>query len=346
MGRFRIGRVATWGMMMMVIAGLAAGAAAQPRLRPLGFAMPTAPPNLVHIPPWVALETGIFARHGIDAHILTFEAGPAALRALIGGGSEIQIAAPGVPPFIAALARGADIRAIATYAMKHPVTMVVQGDIKSCQDLRGKKLGTPGGAGAYLEVMTRAVLQTCGLTPRDVEYVNISTGARVSALVSGQLDGIVLHVDQVYEIIKQKRSLRILANLSTVLPRGWYAAYVTTGSLIRSDPQLLEDAVQALIEANRFIYQNRTRTIEIGVKYTKFDPDIVAQAYDALTAQGVWPVNEGLHRDLVEAGLETEVQVGTITADIKPTYDQAVQIGFARAAMTRLGRWTGDPRWY
>ena len=42
----------------------------------------------------------------------------------------------------------------------------------------------------------------------------------------------------------------------------------------------------------------------------------MAQAYDALTAQGVWQVNEGLHRDLVEAGLETEVQVGTITADL------------------------------
>lgn len=341
-----IARIAVWGMVMAMIAGLAVGTTAQPRLRALGFAMPTTPPNLVHIPPWVAQETGIFAKHRIEPHILTFEAGPSTLRALIGGGGEIQIAAPGVPPFISALARGADLRAIATYAMKHPVTMVVQGEIQRCEDLRGKKIGTPGGAGAYLEVMARAVLQTCGLTPRDVEYVNISTGARVPALVSKQIDGIVLHVDQVYEVIKQKRSLRVLTNLSTVLPRGWYAAYVTTGSLIQSDTKLLEDAVEALIEANRFIYQNRARTIEIGVKYTKFDPDIVAQAYDALTAQGVWPVNEGLHRDLVEAGLETEVQVGTITADIKPTYDQSVQIGFTRAAMTRLGRWTGDPRWY
>lgn len=341
-----MGRIIMWGVMIAVVAGLPAGMTAQPRLRIVGFAMPTTPPNLVHIPPWVAQETGIFAKHGIEAHILTFEAGPSALRALIGGGGEIQIAAPGVPPFIAALARGAELRAVGTYAMKHPVSMVVQGEITDCRDLRGKKLGTPGGVGGYLEVMTRAVLKTCGLTPRDVDYVNISTGARVPAVVSGQIDGIVLHVDQVFEIIKQKRSLRVLANLSTVLPRGWYAAYVTTGTLIRSDPKLIGDVVEALIEANRFIYQNRARTIEIAVKYTKFEPDIVAQAYDALTTQGVWPVNEGLHRDLVEAGLETEVQVGTITADIKPTFGQAVEIGFVRAAMTRLGQWTGDQRWY
>jgi NitT/TauT family transport system substrate-binding protein len=312
----------------------------------VGFAMPTTPPNVVHIPPWVAQDTGIFARHGIEAKILTFEAGPSTLRALIGGGGEIQIAAPGVPPFVALLAQGADVRAIGSYAMKHPVTLVVQDDIHRCQDLRGKRLGTPGGVGGYLEVMARAVLQSCGLTPRDVEYVNIATSARVAALVSRQIDGIVLHVDQVFQVIKEQRSLHVLARMADVVPHGWYAAYVTTGNFIRSDPQLLADVVTSLVEANRFIYQNRIRTIEIATKYTKFDPDIVAETYDELTRLGVWPVNEGLHKDLVEAGLETEVRVGTISEDVKPTFDQAVELGFIRAAMTRLGRWTGDPRWY
>jgi ABC-type nitrate/sulfonate/bicarbonate transport system substrate-binding protein len=257
----------------------------------------------------------------------------------------VQIAAPGVPPFIAAVARGGDFKAIATYATKHPVAMVVQQEIKRCEDLRGKKIGTPGGAGAYAEVMARAVLQTCGLTPRDVQYLNISTGSRVPALVTGQADAFVLHVDQIFEAVKAKPSLRILAYLSDVLPRGWFAAYVTTGDVMRGEPKLLQDAVSALVEANRFIYKNRDRTIEIGVKYTKFDPDIVARTYDELAKRGVWPVNEGLQKPLVEAGLDTEAQLGTITPDIRPTYDQVVQLGFITAAMTKLGRWTGDPRW-
>lgn len=340
------GRVVTWIGVIVLLAGLASAAPAQVRLRPLGIAMPTTPPNLVHIPPWIAQDTGIFAKYGIEAKIFTLEAGPSTLRALLGSGSDVQVAAPGVPPFIAALARGADIRAIATYAMRHPVAMVVQQEIHRCQDLRGKKLGTPGGVGGYLEVVTRAVLQTCGLTSRDVQYVNIATSARVPALMTGQIDGIVLHVDQIFEAAKQKPTLHILARLSDVLPRGWYAAYVTTGSVIQSDPKLVQDAVMALVEANRFIYQNRTRTIEIGAKYMKVNPDIVAATYDELVKAGVWSVNEGLRRDLVEAGLDTEVQVGNITSDVKPTYDQAVQEGFLRAAMTRLGRWTGDPRWY
>ncbi len=342
----RLGRLTAWITTAVLVAGLAAAAPAAPKLRVVGFAMPTTPPNVVHMPPWVAQETGIFAKHGIEAHILSFDAGPSALRALIGGGSEIQIAGPGVPPFLAALARGADIRAIGTYAMRHPVAMVVQDDIHRCQDLKGKRLGTPGGVGGYLEVMTRAVLQTCGLTSRDVQYINISTSARVSALVTKQIDGIVLHVDQIFEVIKEKRSLHVLARMSDVIPKGWYSAYVTTGNFMRAEPKLLEEVVTALVEANRFIYQNRARTIEIAVKYTKFDPDIVGATYDELTRLGVWPVNEGLHKYLVDPGIETEVQVGTIPAEIKPTFEQAVQLGFIQAAMTHLGKWTGDPRWY
>lgn len=325
--------------------GLGGAATAQPKLRVLGIAMPTTPPNLVHIPPWIAQDTGIFAKYGIEAKIFTFEGGPSALRALVGGRGEVQIAAPGVPPFIAAVARGGDFKAIATYATKHPVAMVVQQEIKRCEDLRGKKIGTPGGAGAYAEVMARAVMQTCGLTPRDVQYLNISTGSRVPALVTGQADAFVLHVDQIFEAVKVKPSLRILAYLSDVLPKGWYAAYVTTGDVMRNDPKLLQDAVSALVEANRFIYKNRDRTIEIGVKYTKFDRDIVARTYDVLAARGIWPVNEGLQKDVVEAGLDEEARIGTITPDIKPTYEQVVQLGFINAAMTKLGRWTGDPRW-
>lgn len=331
---------------VVLLVGIIGPGAAQPKLRTVGFAMPTTPPNLVHIPVWVAQETGIFARYGIDAKIFTFEGGPSALRALIGGGSAVQIAAPGIPPFVAALAQGSELKAIATYAVKHPVAMVVQAEIKGCQDLKGKKIGTPGGTGAYSEVMARGMLQSCGLTPRDVQYINIATAARVPALATNQIDAIVLHVDQVYEAVRVKPSLHILAFMSQVLPRGWYAAYVTTGDMIRSDPQLLQNIVMALTEANRFIYQNRARTIEIGVKYTKFDRDIVEKTYDDLARNGIWPVNEGLTPDLVTAGIETEVQLGTIAPDIKPTYEQAVQWGFLRAAITKLGRWTGDPRWH
>ncbi|HET6946932.1 MAG TPA: ABC transporter substrate-binding protein [bacterium] len=329
----------------MLLGSLTVGTSAQSR-KTLTLIMPTTPPNLIHIPPWVALETGLFAKYGIDVRILTVESGAVAMRSLVGGRGEVHLAAPGVPPFLALAAQGGEVKAVATYSMRHPVAMVVQPEIQSCQDLRGKKIGTPGGVGAYTEVMVRAFLQSCGLTPRDVQYVNIATGARVPALLTAQIDGMPLHVDQVYEIQKQKPSMRILGYLADILPKGWYAAYVTLFDVIRADPALIGNAVMALVEANRFIYQNPGKTLDIAVKYTKVDRDVLQKAYNDYTRRGLWPVNEGLHPDLVEEGLTTEVNVGTIPANNKLKYEELVQINFLKAAMTKLGRWTGDPRWY
>ncbi|MGH2404319.1 MAG: hypothetical protein ACRDGN_07620, partial [bacterium] len=94
-----VSRRALGGVIVILLIALLAGPNfAQPRTRVLGLAMPTTPPNLVHIPPWIAQDTGIFAKYGIEVKIFTFEGGPAALRALIGSRGEVHLAAPGVPP--------------------------------------------------------------------------------------------------------------------------------------------------------------------------------------------------------------------------------------------------------
>lgn len=281
----RVMRALACVLLILSLAGITGGGQAQPR-RVLGIAMATTPPNVVHLPAWVAQELGIFSRYALEVKIFTFEGGPAALRALLGGRGEVHLAAPAVSPFVAALARGVDLKAVYSYAMPHPVVLVVQPQIRRCEDLRGKKLGTPGGVGAYAEVMTRAVLRSCGLSPRDVQYVSIATAARVQALVGGQIDGIVMHLDQAYEALGQMPSLRILSRLWEVLPRGWFAAYVTTGEVVREQPRLLQDAVCALMEAQRLMYQKRSLVIDVAVKYTGFSREVVARTYDELSRVG------------------------------------------------------------
>jgi len=42
------------------------------------------------------------------------------MRALIGGGGQITVAAPGIPPFVSALAQGVELKATSTYAVWAP----------------------------------------------------------------------------------------------------------------------------------------------------------------------------------------------------------------------------------
>jgi ABC-type nitrate/sulfonate/bicarbonate transport system substrate-binding protein len=311
--------------------------------RKVVFGVPVTPPNVVHIPPYVAKEMGYFAEVNIEPEFVTFEGGTQTLRGSVAGG--LDITGTSSDPAIIAAARGAGTKVLGTYSHKLSQSMLVQGDIKSCKDLKGRKIGIQE-VGAFNEVMSRAVMATCGLTPKDVQYVNVSTKGRVAGLLTGQIDTAILHVDQALVAKKKKPDLNILANLWEPLPKWLYAAYIAPEKEIAGNRQLYVDIMTALVKANRFIYKDKAKTVEIAVKYTQQDADVVAQTYDILAGVGAWPVNEGLPKDMVEWTINKQVELGSIKAEEKPSYEKLVDISVIQAALSKIGgRMTGDKRW-
>ena len=311
--------------------------------RKVVFGVPVTPPNVVHIPPYIAKELGFFAENNIEAEFVTFEGGTQTLRGSVAGG--LDITGTSSDPAIIAAARGAGTKVLGTYSHKLSQSMLVQGDIKSCKELKGRKIGIQE-VGAFNEVMSRAVMATCGLTPKDVQYVPVSTKGRVPGLLTSQIDTAILHVDQAIVAKKKKPELNILVNLWEPLPKWLYAAYIAPEKEIASNRQLYVDIMVALIKANRFIYNNKTKTVEIATKYTQQDSDAVAQTYDILANAGAWPVNDGLPKDMVEWTINKQVELGTIKAEEKPSYDKLIDASIFQAALAKVGgRLTGDKRW-
>ena len=311
--------------------------------RKVVFGVPVTPPNVVHLPPYVAKEMGFFNDVNIDVELVTFEGGTQTLRGSVAGG--LDITGTSSDPAIIGAARGAGTKVLGTYSHKLSQSMLVQGDIKSCKELKGRKIGIQE-VGAFNEVMSLAVMASCGLTPKDVEYVPVSTKGRVAGLLSGQIDTAILHVDQAIVAKKKKADLNILVNLWEPLPKWLYAAYIAPEKEIKENRQLYIDLMTALIKANRFIYNNKAKTVEIGIKHTQQDADAVAQTYDILAAAGAWPVNDGLPKDMVEWTINRQVELGTIKAQEKPTYEKLVDISIIEAALAKLGgRLKGDKRW-
>lgn len=311
--------------------------------RKVVFGVPVTPPNVVHIPPYIAKEMGLFAENNIEAEFVTFEGGTQTLRGSVSGG--LDITGTSSDPAIIGAARGAGTKVLGTYSHKLSQSMLVQGDIRTCKDLKDRKIGIQE-VGAFNEVMSRAVMATCGLTPKDVQYVNVSTKGRVPGLISGQIDTAILHVDQALVAKKKKADLNILVNLWETLPKWLYAAYIAPEKEIASNRQLYVDIMAALIKANRFIYNNKEKTVEIATKYTQQPADVVGQTYDLLADAGAWPVNNGLPRDMVEWTINKQVELGTIKAQEKPTYEKLIDVSVLQAALAKAGgRLTGDKRW-
>ena len=84
---------------------------------------------------------------------------------------------------------------------KLEASMIVNKDIKTMADLKGKRIGIqePGG---FADVLARGVLRAAKIDPKDVNFVSIAT-EDVPALVANQVDTAILHVEQ--EIIAQQK---------------------------------------------------------------------------------------------------------------------------------------------
>ena len=307
--------------------------AACKEMRKVKLGVSVSPPNVVHTPPFVARALGFFANRCIEADIVEFEGGLSAanLAAVAQGQALATMNAT-------AIAQGLKAKQIWGMAPRLPQAYVVSEEIKTAADLKGKRLSaTGGGVGGFNWVMGREVLKTAGLKVEDVQFVSQATAGRLPGLVSGQINGVALHPEDVYLAQKQKPGVRVLVDLSQLMPKYFFNAYGAADGMIARDRALVRDVVTSLIEANRAIYTQREKVIPTIVEATKKPPEAVNFAYDYLTKNCVWSVNTGFSKERTEWSIENAIENGDIQSDKKPTYDQVVDVKLGEEALKAAG---------
>jgi NitT/TauT family transport system substrate-binding protein len=328
---------------LAVVAALSAAAATpaqSPARKKLTLAMPVTPPNLVHIPPYLAKDLGYFREEGLDVEIVSFEGGVGSMRALLAGHADIALTS-GDPPIVA-IAKGAKMKLVYSSAPRLEAVLTVQADIKDLKDLKGRKIGIQEPNG-FADIFSRRALAKAGLKPTDAQFISTSTAGRVPALVTGQVDTGVLHVEQAARAIKRKPTLHNILNFWEAFPDALYQAFVVGDELLKKDPDVVTAFIKATIKATRFMYRNRSATLDAAAEITGYQREELEPAFDQLIKGRVWSVNDGLPKRMVEFNVENQVRVGNIPPDRKPTYEQLVDLGPANAAIKALGgRWPDD----
>lgn len=302
-------------------------------MRKVRLGVPVAPPNVVHTPVFVARALGFFANRCIEAEILEFEGGLSAanLAAVAQGTAMASMNAT-------AIAQGLKAKQIWGMAPRLPHGYVVTEDVKSAAELKGKRLSaTGGGVGGFNWVMAREVLKTAGLKVDDVQFISQATAGRLPGLISGQINGVALHPEDIFLAQKQKPGVRILVDLSALLPKYFFNAYGAAESLLARDRSMVRDVVSALIEANRAIYTQKEKVVPVIVGATKKSPEAVNFAYDYLTKNCVWSVNTGFSRDRTEWSINNAIENGDIQPEKKPSYEQVVDGKLGEEALAAVG---------
>jgi NitT/TauT family transport system substrate-binding protein len=302
-------------------------------MRKINIGVSVAPPNVVHTSPYIAKDLGFFEKRCIDADIIQFDGGesPAAKAAAAQGSALVTVSA-------IAIGHGVKVRQIWGLAPRMPQAYMVAENIKTAADLKGKRLSAAGGGvGSFNWVMGREVLKSAGLTADDAQFISAATAARMPGLVAGQIDGVALHPEDVYLAQKQKPGLRVLVQLSDLLPQYMFNAYGAANDWIARDHALLVDTIAAMVEANRAIYRDEAKVVPIMMKATGKPKEAVEYAWEVETAHCVWSVNEGFNPDRTQWTTDNDAANGYIDPAKKPTFDQVVDTKLAAEAVAAAG---------
>ncbi len=143
-------------------------------------------------PYWVAIDRGLYQKHGIDARLLQVRNAQISLAALVSG--EVPIFLPSIANVLSGVSAGAKIACAAFPIKGVSRELVVRKDIDSLSALRGKSIGVQSiGGGFWLQTMM--LLDAVGVDPDKIGMKMRVIGEEatiVQALVSGNVDAAVV----------------------------------------------------------------------------------------------------------------------------------------------------------
>jgi NitT/TauT family transport system substrate-binding protein len=174
-------------MIVSLLWGLVAGAQAQEKIR-VGQGSVSLQSGLMHI----AKERGLFSKYGLVSEIVYIPGGTTNIQVLVSGNLDLSqlSGAPGV----AANLEGADIVYILGLLDKLNYQLVTRPEIKSAEQLKGKKFGVSR-FGSSADFGLRALLKRLGVDPaKEVSILQVGDEpARVAAIKSGNIEGTVVN---------------------------------------------------------------------------------------------------------------------------------------------------------
>src|SRR5215510_7558889 len=197
----------------------------------------------------VTKDAGIFSKNGLDVSLVLIAGGSGIIQALIAGALPIAVVS-GEPSILARL-QGADTAILGGLINIIDFSIITAPEVKTPQDLKGKKLGVSR-FGSSTDFVVRYALDKWGLVPdRDVAVLQIgSQPARLAALKSGTVHGTI--VGPPADIVAPKSSFNEIATpeqLNLAYPN---TCIVSTASAISKNDDLTRRIMRAMVEGIHF----------------------------------------------------------------------------------------------
>jgi len=258
--------------------------------------------NLVYA--YLAQETGLWKKHGVDVKLLSFESG--STLAQVARSGEIKIAINSGPTTVASRAQGADAIIIASAVNTLPYSLVTAKGISNWDQLKGKKVGVSR-FGSGTDTAIRLVCKKFGLDPaKDLIILQGGTQpTRLQALTAGALDATLLSPP--LDFVAKKQGWFILVNIAQLGIPYPQLVIETTDRLNRENPKLVKGFLKGFVEAIYYGARYKDETKKVIKKNLKIsDPEILDATYESfikVTDYSAEPNLEGIRNAIDEVAL-------------------------------------------
>jgi NitT/TauT family transport system substrate-binding protein len=214
---------------------------------------------------WLAKEVGLFKKHGLDMELIFIDGSSRGVQSLIAGDLSFTDAV-GTSAINGRLA-GGDVAIVSSLVNTLPYYIIGKPTIKSPEDLRGKTAAVhiPGTSADFA---MRLALKGVGLSYKDIQAVTVGGApARNAAVITGRVDFTVATDSGKLE--GEKAGLKTIIDMAKLKIPFQFSCTVTTGKIIRQDPDVVRSMVKALAEAVHYYKTQKEDAIRIMQKYTR-----------------------------------------------------------------------------
>ena len=226
---------------------------------------------------WVAYDGGFFKKYGLDVDLVLIRSAATITAAMLAGEAPmIQLGGNG--PIQAAL-QGADSVNVLTLVPLIPQSLVVTPDIKTAEDLKGKRFGVSR-FGALSDLVIRRYFRKFGLDPaKDVTIVQIGgIPEQLAAMKAGAISGGSMSPPVL--TAAKKAGFKELADFESLNYKYPATVIATTKSFIQRQRPTALNFLRGEIEGIHAIKTQKNFAINVLKKYMRIsDPDVLEEGY-------------------------------------------------------------------
>ena len=229
------------------------------------------------LPAQVAVAKGFFKDENLEPLLIQMRS-QVTVPALMSGEVQFTLSFGNI---IGSAMQGMPFKILAVLTDKPLHSVVARPEIKTINDLRGRRIGTQRIGGSD-HLAAEAILQARGLDLKDVQFVTLGGDepVRVEILRKGLVDAIcsvppgpVRLAREGYNILGGPKDLKIGSPIS---------ALAVTDSRLKSNREETKKVLRAVLRGLRFMHERKEDTILIMSRWLNQTADVARDSYDSI----------------------------------------------------------------